>query len=259
MSPDENNIYLESEELDPLAKGPSPLVFTTSLASDAIYFNAARRALAQARALKPAVDAAHLRWSQLQARARAADQLDVDGEQAHLGYALEEEEPRIAQAYGPYIEALAVTQVMAASALEAHINDQASARLARRAFENFDKLPLEGKWLFLPRLVPEDQRSGSGFDPGAEPFQGFAKVVKARNDLVHFKTKREEWVAGEAPASLSKLGLTLDAAERSLVAAEAMIRRLAEVFSSRAPYWLNTADYMAFDWGIEGLDMSDDI
>jgi hypothetical protein len=79
----------------------------------------------------------------------------------------------IGSAYGPYMQHIALTHILCATAAEAHINVVAKGRLKGKFKDNFEKISLEGKWLFLPKILGK-----AGFDQGAEPFQSFSKLNK---------------------------------------------------------------------------------
>ena len=119
---------------------------------------------------------------------------------------------------------------------------------ARRALSgeyhaNFDRLSLEAKWLYLPKLC-----KWRGFEPDRAPFRDFVGSIRFRNKLVHYKPRRERWVHGRVPAFLEGLGLSVRHAETSVRATEVMIAALAKMRGKKAPYWLrrnlNEMDYL---------------
>ena len=73
----------------------------------------------------------------------------------------------------------------------------AGEALANRLIDDFSQLPSKGKyldrlgicekWIVGPFLSGKDQPAARTFDPGAEPFQSFAELVKIRNFLAHPK------------------------------------------------------------------------
>lgn len=105
-----------------------------------------------------------------------------------------------------------------------------------------ERFSLEAKWLTVPRLL-----GLPGFDMGKEPHQGFAKLVRFRNGLIHYKPRAEVWEASGIPEFLGDLGLTTDAAECSLKAATAMIVHLAKQFGEKKPFWLSREDISYFE------------
>lgn len=69
-----------------------------------------------------------------------------------------------------------------AFACEAYINQYGAERLGDNDFSSFDKLPVEDKWIVIPRVV-----TGKSFDKGKEPFQTLKKLIEFRNGWVHHK------------------------------------------------------------------------
>jgi hypothetical protein len=112
-------------------------------------------------------------------------------------------------------------------------NALAKETLAGKEYDQFERWGLEAKWMFLPKVL-----RCVGFDPGHHPFQGFAKLLKFRNELIHYKGIREQWVYGSVPAFLEKLGLTLIDSAASIAAVEAMIREFACQRGIECPNWL---------------------
>jgi hypothetical protein len=240
---------VESQKSDGQKVSGGPLNFWTSLASDAMYFHAACRAFEQAKAAQKVVEQAHQRWRALEERERKAEADNNYNEMERVAIAMVDgADIGMAEAYGPYLEAVAIVHIMTTSALEAHVNECAGG-LSGKEFEIFDKLSHEGKWLFLPRLMQWPR----GFDCGTRPFQDFTLMVKRRNSLVHHKNRRVKTEHGQPPKFLEELGLTLEHAEHSVRTTKDMIRELANIRSRRPPYWIDRARYQAFNWQLEGL------
>lgn len=212
----------------------------TWLASDAMYFHAARRAFVRAKAEKTRIDAELYRVEDTSVQPQP------------------DQGPDLSRLYGPFLENLAVAHVMAASSLEAHINACAFQHLKAREFENFDKLSIDGKWLLLPRLLGHTD----AFDVGSEPFQGFKRLIGARNALLHAKPRRETldlFREPQPPESLKQLGLTIDSAEQSLRSASRMIERLATLLGASSPAWTTSDEYDAFEFSIDtSVSMQED-
>jgi hypothetical protein len=121
-------------------------------------------------------------------------------------------------AYAPVLENIAIIHLLCANCLEATINAIGEDLLSGSMFEEFDKLSLTGKWLFLPKI-----QKLKGFDPGTEPFQSFSRMVRFRNLLTHYRPKKERGPAFAVPKFLASLGLTVDDAERSLKVTRKMV------------------------------------
>jgi hypothetical protein len=225
-----------TESPEPLVVGGIAVEYWTHLVLDAMYFRSARRALEQARIASTGVDEARAELRRLKEREvdarRCGDQAALKDVSAQIQ---DVAEPTIAYALGSTCEAVITVHTMAAATLEAHINEHAAERLGGKEAEYFDRLPLEAKWLFLPKMLGKSD----GFDAGAQPFQGFANLVKTRNQLLHHKPRRERWKEGQHPDFLFKLGLTVESADASVASAAAMVRKLSAIFSVRVPYWLD--------------------
>jgi len=159
-------------------------------------------------------------------------------EHERLAITMESQEYEIGLAYGPFLQYLATVHILCATSLEAHINIRAKETLKGRFFRDFERISLEAKWLFLPKLL-----GIAGFEPGTEPFQGFARLIKYRNEIVHYKGRKEEWNRqGGVPSFLEKLGFTLAAAENSLDCVRNMITTLANQLDQATPHWLHVVE-----------------
>ncbi len=144
--------------------------------------------------------------------------------------------------YGELIENLVLVHICSCCAVEAHINTVARLSLRAKAFEYFENMPLEGKWLLLPQL-----NQWEPFNPGLEPFQSFSMAVKYRNKLVHYKPKKELWRSGQPPEVLGVLGLTIDDGWKSLEGCTEMIRELHIRQDIEEPSWLSLEPFSYFD------------
>jgi hypothetical protein len=146
---------------------------------------------------------------------------------------MESADYQLGKAHAPLLKEVAIVNILCVACLEAHINDLAKEAFRGREARSFERLALEAKWLFFPRLI-----GCRGFEPGQQPFQGFAKMLTIRNELIHHKGVREDWQQGSVPAFVSKLGLTIGHAQESLKAVERMIRELAAQRAVEPPFWL---------------------
>src|SRR5262245_40026376 len=82
---------------------------------------------------------------------RHADDADARiRKQEPLATQMESAEHDVGVAHAPRLEALATTHVLCAAALESHVNLRAHALLAGKQLDHFERISLEGKWLFLP-------------------------------------------------------------------------------------------------------------
>lgn len=221
---------------------PEP-AWMTVLAVDAMYFHAAQQAYERARSSTKAIDRAEQRVARLQSRIDRLNEQRDEGElgaSAHydklepLAIRMEDVEYGVGVAYGPFLQYLATVHVFCAAALEAHVNIRGQELLTGRMFDVFERLPLDAKWLLLPTV-----RGLQGFEAGAEPFQGFDRLTRIRNKLVHYRVRREPWRGSAAPPDfLDELGLSLAEAKRSLASVGAMTTELAKQLGERTPWWL---------------------
>jgi hypothetical protein len=75
--------------------------------------------------------------------------------------------------------------IFGALCLEAFIYDYASHKISDNyTREYLDKLDLRAKWVIIPKLV-----TGKEFPRDSQAFEHLGKLKKARNDLVHAKSK----------------------------------------------------------------------
>jgi hypothetical protein len=159
-----------------------------------LYYHAARHAYEAAQRCAPAIKKAQARIERLIAkehrilathdgdRYAAADELET------IYIQMEDAEYAMGAAYGPLLEHLATVHILATPSVEAHVDSQAHELLSGQVWSEFDRLSIQGKWLLLPRVLGK-----AGFDPGKQPFQRFAQLAKLRNNLVHYKVKKEDW------------------------------------------------------------------
>jgi len=217
----------------------APPELVTTLLTDALCLHAARGALESGKKHISQIERARARFEKLVAREQAA--LLRHGDDFYKAYddlepiyiQMESAEYSLGAAHAPLLQALAATHIFCAASLEAHINLRSEEYLKGSYHEQFQKLSLEGKWLFLPQVLGRQ-----GFDPGGEPYQSLEAMIGYRNRLIHYKPRREVWKSPGVPAFLSKLGLTVDAAERSLTSTPRIIAALAEKLGAKVPYWI---------------------
>jgi hypothetical protein len=216
----------------------------SSLAMDAMYFHAALNALSEADKYTRHIDGAKKDTTLLQRKIDALSR-SLDGKEDDkiifrnysklepLYIQMEGAEYRLGEAYGPMLQKLATLHILCAAAAEAHINIQGQARLHGREWTAFERLSVDAKWLFLPKLL-----SLAGFDPGKQPFQGFSSLLHIRNRLVHFHIHKELWRPPGVPDFLTGLGFSFEAAKQSLDAVKGMVAELAHQLHQDPPGWL---------------------
>jgi hypothetical protein len=81
--------------------------------------------------------------------------------------------------------------MMSATATEAFINVMAEEQLSPTVWKSVEQLNAAEKWVVVTKLL-----TGEEWDKASQPFQDFAKLIKVRNNLVHYKPK---FVAGDVP------------------------------------------------------------
>lgn len=230
---------------------PTP---TTFLLVDAMYFHAAMQNLAYAVGHQQEIDSVEAKLRQLEYE---IDEVEVEDEYGNtdadkykhferLAIQIEDAEYDVGVAYGPYLQALAITHILCAASLESHINIRAKELLDGKAQHHFERISHEAKWLFLPHLI-----GLSGFDPGQQPYQGFSKLITIRNKLIHYQFRKEKWRIRDSvvPTFIDELGLSETAATASIETVRGMVRKLAEQLSEEEPFWIrvNNIGYFGFD------------
>ena len=207
-------------------KIPTPPSWFTTLSIDAMYFHAAKKCCEAAKASLNDIGKARKVFVALRIKeAKILERYDGDSGEAYddlepVYIQMEGAEHGLGAAYGPYFQNIALTHILCATVAEAHINIIAKERLEGKFRDNFERISIEGKWLFLPKI------SGNAtFVQGAEPFQSFSKLIKYRNELVHYKGKKESWEGFEQgmPKFIDHLGLSLRKARKSIMAVKEMI------------------------------------
>ncbi len=222
-------------------KDLSPPTWSTTLSIDAMYFHSAKGCCEVAKVSLKAIGKARKAFADLRnEEADILDQHDGDSYKAYddlepIYIQMDGAEYDIGAAYGPYLQNIALTHILCATASEAHINLIAKGRLKGKFRDNFEKISIEGKWLFLPKILGK-----ATFNQGSEPFQSFGKLIKYRNELVHYKGRKESWATFEEgmPKFLDKLGLSLRKARGSIWAVREMILELSKMIDEEPPYWL---------------------
>jgi hypothetical protein len=210
----------------------------TSLQIDAMYFHAARQAHARAEAKLPEIRKAEDNWKSLDQECEDVLSKHDDNHSAYdelepIAIQLEGAHYSIGEAYAPLLKEIAVVHILCTATLEAHINSVAKGMLQGKEQDLFERLSLEAKWLFLPKIL-----GFSGFNPGCEPFQSFARLLGYRNDLIHYKELKEKWVYGSVPQFINLLGLTIEDSRKSIATVVGMVRELAQQRNTELPYWL---------------------
>jgi len=211
----------------------------TYLQIDAMYFHAARQAHARAEGQLPSIKNAEDNWKSLDQEYENVlskhndDIQDAYNELEPIAIQLEDAHYLIGEAYAPLLKEISVVHILCASTFEAHINSVAKEMLKGKEKDLFDRLSLDAKWIFLPKVL-----GLSGFNPGCEPFQSFARLLRYRNDLIHYKELKEKWIYGSVPQFINRLGLNIKDSKKSIDTVVRMVRELAEQRNIASPFWL---------------------
>jgi hypothetical protein len=225
--------------------GPPPN-YSTMFSVDAMFYSAARKARERADRAVAAIRRAEKKVFTCQMKmARIRERAEERGEDAYryydefepLAIQMESLEASVVEAHGPVLRELAQAHILCAASLEAHINIRAENLLSKRSWTAFEKMGIDAKWLCLPKL-----QDLAGFDVGAQPFQGFDRLIKIRNRLVHWKDHKEPYHGFEDPDSFAqKLSLTFDSVDESVGAVKGMVSELSkQLGEERAPWWLDS-------------------
>lgn len=211
----------------------------TYMQIDAMYFHAARQAHARAKEQISEIKKAKDNWESLEQEYDIIlskydeDDLSAYDELEPIAMQMEGAHYFIGEAQGPLLKEIAVVHILCTATLEAHINSVAKEMLTGKHEELFERISLEAKWLFLPKVL-----GLAGFGPGREPFQSFSRLLKYRNDLIHYKGLREKWVYGSVPQFINQLGLTLEDSEKAIAAVVGLVSELTRQRAIELPFWL---------------------
>ena len=216
--------------------------FMVSLSVDAMYFHAAWEAHERALTAVAAIEKSKKYFKNLVKseekilKKYKKDSLRSYEELEPVYIEMQNAQYSIGESYGPYLQSIATTHILCAASLEAYINAKAKDILTgARLKDQFEKISLEAKWLFLPKIL-----GLKGFEPGKQPFQAFSKLIKLRNELVHYKCHKEEWDFYNPPNFLDKLGLNLEFSSKSLLCVRNMVVDLTSQIGIEVPIWLRT-------------------
>lgn len=138
--------------------------------------------------------------------------------------------------YEPVVRHHSLAIINLVATVEAYINEVGGFVLEGKAeFNEFDKLSVTGKWVFLPRLMGLKTR----FELGKRPLQTVAALLRQRNRLVHYKSSPKKLGLSDPPTFLVDFGLRPDDVQRAFEGVRQLIRefKLAWV-GAYGPDWL---------------------
>jgi len=217
---------------------PVPRHLELSILPVEIYFGSAVKSATLARQTTDMIaqQHGHLKWLDLYWESvawDAGDEIDPDPEELEN---IDEAVARLAELIGVFLQSVFATDVFAVMTLEAFVNGLASDMLGGSMLDQFDRLSLEGKWLFLPRLVGRDS-----FDPGREPFQGFRRLVRRRNAHVHTKKDEPLHVVGGDLAD-EFLRSRLSQIDDALATVRGLITQISTLLGTELPNWVQEGE-----------------
>jgi hypothetical protein len=145
---------------------------------------------------------------------------------------------RIEILYEPVVRHYSLAIISVITSAETFINEVAEVVIeGNTAREYFDKLPIQAKWLFLPKLMGMK----CNFSLDKKPLQDFSKAVKIRNALIHFKGRRNILGEKKTPAFLVELGLLPKNIKNAIDSVRNLIRNFSlKWHDGYGPDWLYT-------------------
>lgn len=159
--------------------------------------------------------------NQLQTRSVAEDDIHIVEMNLAVQYELQE-------------QAVLAPIVFASMCLEAFIYDYGASHLGDAYMKNnLDKLELPSKLIIATKLV-----TGKDFPVDRQAFEGLKNLVKSRNKLVHFKSKRFELSDFEAAIEFrSNLNIELEKSMyESVETVRLIMREMDSIHGSRGKY-----------------------
>lgn len=141
--------------------------------------------------------------------------------------------------YEPVVRHFSAVKILLGCCVEAYINVIAADELSGRKFEEFDKLSVIGKWLFIQDILKFKKR----ITLDQEPLQGVAILMKQRNKLVHFKGAKKSFFPLKIPTFLNDLGLTPTECLKNINSVRNLIIKFNSIsVGGTGPYWLFPED-----------------
>jgi hypothetical protein len=141
--------------------------------------------------------------------------------------------------YEPVVRYFSAVKILLICCAETYVNQVAQVALKGRKVDEFDKLSIIGKWIFIQDLL----KLKKTLTIDAEPMQSFAKLVSERNKLVHYKNKRKSLLTFEIPNFLEDLSLTTKECLINFKAVQTLLRKFSSNWTkSSGPSWLDVDD-----------------
>ena len=144
--------------------------------------------------------------------------------------------------FEPVLRHLCTFKILLVCSIEAFINDVGLIKLKGKIFEEFDKLSILGKWLFIHDLLKLE----NNYSLGEEPIQGIAKLIKDRNKIVHYKGKPQK-TTFDIPDFISLYNLHPEECKKNIYSVRLLISQLTQNWTgSTGPHWLKDKNYEYF-------------
>jgi hypothetical protein len=137
--------------------------------------------------------------------------------------------------YEPVVRHFSTAKILLVCCAETFVNEVAGVCMNGRKLDEFDKLSIIGKWLFIQDILKLEKK----FNLDSQPMQGFGLLIKERNKLVHFKGMKESLKTLEIPNFINDLKLTPKGCKSNFNAVRDMITTLNLKWrGSYGPGWL---------------------
>lgn len=145
--------------------------------------------------------------------------------------------------YEPVVRYFSTVKILLVCCAETFVNELAAVALKGKSLEEFDKLSITGKWIFIQLLLKIEEP----LEVGKKPFQDFTELVKERNKLVHFKGSKKSIDTFEIPTYIFDLKLTIKDCRKNLKSVKDLIREFSLKWKGAyGPDWLDIDDKESF-------------
>ncbi len=151
------------------------------------------------------------------------------------------------------LEHTVLAVILTAAFMEAFINQQ-GIELLGQDFHKYDEgyIDVYGNTLHKKRGYPKledkwseitERLSNNQFDKGAEPFQGFKKLVELRNKILHYKGMPDTpapspWPDVSGSVTPERAEFNAVAAQYSIKSMQGMLREFSTLVSKELPNWI---------------------
>jgi hypothetical protein len=232
---------------------PREQTWKTRLATDALYYAIAVRALDEAQAAEAELLPRIKRFNSLIQKEERAERIKNEGKRVNaleeLAIQIEDgARGEVEASFRPLIENIVVTHIMCVACLEAYINIVAKDSFGGKCLDYFERLPLEAKWLYMPSLMNK-----AVLDPGREPFQSFSMLIKIRDKLIHYKPTFEDYEGKLFPGYVDELHLSVSAGELSVNLVPKLVEAICTQIGRRPPSWIGRKFYSCYYHLMDGM------